>query len=82
MSRMTNAHRTCDLILGVGDGKVSSYELCGISDVNTCEQIDSFRGVEYSKSVANFFTPENLQPEADWHPRIPGVVYWGKTHYL
>ena len=22
MSRITNAHRTCDLILGVGDGKV------------------------------------------------------------
>jgi len=41
-------------------------------------KIDSFRGVEYSKSVANFFTPENLKPEADWHPRIPGIVYWGK----
>ena len=43
-----------------------------------CEQIDSFRGVEYSKSVAKFYTPENLEPEADWHPRIPGIVYWGK----
>ena len=44
-----------------------------------CEQVDSFRGVEYSKSVANFYTPENLEPEADWHPRIPGIVYWGKS---
>ncbi|XP_065920265.1 protein dcd1B-like isoform X4 [Dysidea avara] len=60
MTRMTNAHRTCNLILGVGDGKM-----------------DSFRGVEYSASVANYFTPENLQPTADWHPRIPGIVYWG-----
>jgi len=24
MNRMTNAHRTCNLILGVGDGKVGN----------------------------------------------------------
>ena len=57
MSRITNAHRTCDLILGVGDGKVS-FLTSVISDGMYTHQIDSFRGVEYSKSVANFFTPE------------------------
>ena len=25
INRITNAHRTCDLILGVGDGKVYQY---------------------------------------------------------
>jgi len=27
MTRMTNAHRTCNLILGVGDGKVGNYQV-------------------------------------------------------
>jgi len=44
--------------------------------------MDSFRGVEYSASVANYFTPENLQPTADWHPRIPGIVYWGTIYNM
>lgn len=60
LKRMTNAHRTCNLILGVGDGKIGE-----------------FRGVEYSASVANYFTYDNLQPTADWHPKIQDVVYWG-----
>lgn len=60
-SHMTNAHRTCDLILGVGDGKPGG----------------GFVGVEYSASVANFQTPTNQQPLFDWHPRIPDVVYYG-----
>eukprot|EP00118_Oscarella_pearsei_P028851 m.3100 g.3100 ORF g.3100 m.3100 type:complete len:442 (+) comp9050_c0_seq2:79-1404(+) len=60
MNRTSTVHRTCSLILGYGDGKVSE-----------------FRGVEYSASVAKFFTDTNLEPEADWHPRISNVVYWG-----
>jgi len=59
-SRMANAKRTCDLIMGVGDGKVSE-----------------FRGYEYSSSVLNVFNDKNLQPLADWHPRINNTVYWG-----
>ncbi|XP_062513488.1 protein dcd1A-like [Corticium candelabrum] len=37
----------------------------------------AFRGVQYSYSVANFFTDDNLQPTADWHPHIKDTVYWG-----
>jgi len=59
-SRMANAKRTCDLIMGVGDGKMVQ-----------------FRGYEYSSSVLNVFDDKNLQPLADWHPRINNTVYWG-----
>lgn len=34
--------------------------------------------MEYSASVADFFTYDNLRPEEDWHPKIKDVVYWGK----
>jgi len=60
MNRITNANRTCDLILGVGDGNMGT-----------------FRGVEYSASVANFYDDVDMQPEGDWHPRIQNVVYYG-----
>jgi len=59
-TRMANAKRTCDLILGVGDGKLSE-----------------FKGYGYSSSYLRVFDDKNLQPAADWHPRIPDVVYWG-----
>ncbi|WAR12323.1 DCD1A-like protein [Mya arenaria] len=59
-TRLSNAHRTCNLILGVGDAKSRS-----------------FRGIEYSASVANFYTDTDMQPTADWHPRIKNVVYYG-----
>ncbi|XP_067686914.1 protein dcd1B-like [Haliotis asinina] len=60
VQRITNAKRTCDLLLGVGDGKSQT-----------------FRGVEYSASIANFYDDATLQPLAVWHPRIKDVVYWG-----
>jgi hypothetical protein len=63
IDRITNANRTCDLILGFGYG-------------NDAEN-NYFRGVEYSYSTANFYTDTNMEPEADWHPRIPGTVYYG-----
>ena len=40
-------------------------------------QENAFRGVEYSASVADFFTWDDLRPEATWHPRITDIVYWG-----
>lgn len=58
-TRINEASRTCDLILGVGDGKNKN-----------------FSAVEYSHSVANWQTPENMMPEAG-HPRIDDVVYYG-----
>nr|XP_039248441.1 protein dcd1A-like [Styela clava] len=61
INRLANARRTCDLIFGVGDGKEDR----------------GFRGVQYSASVSNFYDDQNLKPEADWHPKIKDVVYWG-----
>ncbi len=61
IERMKNKHRTCDLILGVGDGKASqvrgfqySYSVLNVlSDTN--------------------FLPVN----ATWHAPIPDAIYWG-----
>lgn len=55
------------------DAKRTCYLLFGVGDGKTKQ----FRGVQYSASVANFFNDTNLQPVADWHPRITDVVYWG-----
>eukprot|EP00056_Hartaetosiga_gracilis_P018864 m.12224 g.12224 ORF g.12224 m.12224 type:complete len:441 (-) comp7141_c0_seq1:1530-2852(-) len=63
MQRLTDAHRTCDLIFGVGDGKQPGPQ--------------AFRGVQYSFSVANFYTDTDNMPVASWHPRITDIVYYG-----
>lgn len=47
--------------------------LFGVGDGKAPE----FRGIQYSASVANFFDDKNLQPTADWHPKIKDIVYWG-----
>jgi len=62
LSDCQNANRTCDLILGVGDGKMAT---------------DGFRGVQYSYSVANFINDDDLIPVASWHPPIENIVYFG-----
>lgn len=61
INRIQGANRTCDLILGVGDGKNGG----------------AFRGFEYSASVAVPMNDVNQEPLADWHPRIPSMTYWG-----
>lgn len=53
--------------------KRTCYLLFGVGDGKTKE----FRGVQYSSSVANFYTDTNLQPLESWHPRITDIVYWG-----
>lgn len=66
LERITTANRTCDLILGVGDGKAEAAK-----DF-------PFRSIEYSASVANIIGPDNLQPVNDtWHAPITDVVYHG-----
>jgi isopenicillin-N N-acyltransferase-like protein len=67
MKHIKGASRTCDLILGVGDGKVDSK-------INGAP----FRGVQYSHSVANFFDDKNMEPANDtWHAKIDSMVYYG-----
>lgn len=67
IKHITNAKRTCDLILGVGDGKPQENKSSA-----------PFRGIQYSHSVANFFDDTNMLPKNDtWHARIPQMVYYG-----
>lgn len=49
-----------------------------MTDLLPLSQENQFRGVEYSAAVADFFTWDNLRPEATWHPHIKDIVYWGK----
>ena len=65
-ARIAQANRTCDLILGVGDGKVNA------------SQRPPFASVQYSHSVANFFDDKTMMPRNDsWHPRMDDLVYYG-----
>jgi len=61
INRMANARRTCDLILGVGDGKMNlfrgmeySYSVLDVMDDTNLRPAND-----------------------TWHPKIPDVVYWG-----
>ena len=59
--RITKATRTCDLILGVGDGKSNDFS--------------GFQYSPHTAAVIKpeNLRPVN----ASWHPQIPDVVYWG-----
>jgi len=61
ISRMANAHRTCDLILGVGDGKLGTFRGMEYS-YSTLKVFDDQNMQPY---------------DATWHPRIKDTVYWG-----
>jgi isopenicillin-N N-acyltransferase like protein len=61
IDRIQNANRTCNLIIGVGDGEVSK--------VNGIE-FSGYVAVPYDDQT---LLPEN----ATWHPVIDGVVYNG-----
>lgn len=61
ISRMAMAHRTCDLILGVGDGKLG--EVRGVQySYSVLHVIDDHN-----------FLPQN----STWHAPIPDTVYFG-----
>nr|XP_006823776.1 PREDICTED: protein dcd1A-like [Saccoglossus kowalevskii] len=47
--------------------------ILGVGDA----KLETFRGIEYSSGVADFFDDMNIRPEAAWHPKIRHVVYWG-----
>ncbi len=55
------------------DAKRTCDLIFGVGDGKSGE----FRSVQYSASVANFFTDTDMQPVADWHPRMENVVYYG-----
>ena len=65
VARLSTTNRTCNLILGVGDGQPAASAL-------------PFRGFQSSGSVLNVFDDKNMTPHNDsWHQRITDVVYWG-----
>lgn len=83
INRITTAHRTCDLILGVGDGKViylflfffSSFFpfhffFLSILSLISLKKLGYFRGFQYSHSVANVIDDENL-----------GIIYYYYYYY-
>ena len=80
-NRLTNGQRTCNLILGVGDGKVyitnSLFERFIFWLKIFSIQISKFNSIQYSASVANFMNDTTLKPEYDWHPKIKNIVYHG-----
>jgi len=61
ITRMANAKRTCDLILGVGDGKLNEFRGFAYS----------------SSVLRVFDDKNLLPYNNTWHPRIQDVVYWG-----
>jgi isopenicillin-N N-acyltransferase-like protein len=62
--RVANANRTCNLVIGLGDGKKGAEE--------------SVNGVEFSGRVANFYADNTLLPVNEtWHTPIEDVVYNG-----
>lgn len=61
--RIRNANRTCNLILGLGDGKANGVKV---------------NGVQFSGEVANFYSDVTLLPiNETWHAPIADVVYNG-----
>jgi hypothetical protein len=65
IERLKDARRTCDLILGVGDGKSGAGEG------------KNFRSFQYSYSTLTVMDDTNLLPAEDWHRPIQNVVYHG-----
>jgi len=61
ISRMINAHRTCNLILGVGDGKENEFRGMEYS-YSVLDVMDDDNMRPYNET---------------WHPRISDIVYWG-----
>jgi len=64
VARLQNAARTCKLILGVGGA--------GPNDPTP-----TFNSIQYSYSVCNVMNDTTMMPDADWHARIPNMVYYG-----
>jgi len=61
IDRITSAHRTCDLILGVGDGKLGYFRGFQYSH-SVANVIDDVNLAPVNNS---------------WHPAMENVVYWG-----
>jgi hypothetical protein len=61
INRLANAHRTCDLILGVGDGKMNEFRSFQYS-YSILNVMDDLNMMPYNTT---------------WHPRLNNIVYYG-----
>jgi len=61
INRLETTHRTCNLILGVGDGKSESFRGFEYS-FSVCNVFDDTNMMPYNET---------------WHPRMTDIVYWG-----
>lgn len=85
INRLANVQRTCDLILGVGDGNLNTFRgKCYFhAAIELLCSDDPFQGFQYSFSVLNVMDDQNMMPDNQtWHPRIPGVVRFCRFPYL
>ncbi|CAF1996258.1 unnamed protein product [Rotaria magnacalcarata] len=62
-----------DALSFIADVKRTCHLILGVADGN----LGTARMIQYSHSKVNFFDDQNLQPLADWHPRIPNAIYSG-----
>jgi isopenicillin-N N-acyltransferase-like protein len=62
-----------DALSYIADVRRTCHLIMGIAD----GELNTARMIQYSHSKVNFFDDLNLQPSAEWHPRIPNVVYNG-----
>lgn len=66
ISRLINTDRTCDLLFGVGDGKLNEFR--GFQYSHSVLNVFNDENLQ----------PYN----ETWHPRIKDIVYWGMVLYL
>jgi isopenicillin-N N-acyltransferase-like protein len=64
VTRITTANRTCDLILGAGDGKANTFRAFEYS-ASVANVFDDTNMMPWNDTADT------------WHPRIPSVVYYG-----
>lgn len=62
-----------DALSFIADVKRTCHLVLGVGD----GKLGTARMIQYSHSSVNFFDDQNLQPLADWHPRMPHGVYCG-----
>ena len=62
-----------DALSFIANVRRTCHLVLGVAD----GKLGTARMIEYSHSRVNFFDDQNLQPLAEWHPRIPNAVYCG-----
>lgn len=62
-----------DALSFISNVRRTCHLMLGVGD----GKLGTARMIQYSHSKVNFFDDQNLQPLADWHPRIPHAVYAG-----